>query len=230
MELVHIVAHPGRPEGEDDGPTPAVIAIHGRGAHAQDLLGLAPFIAGGRLLMICPEAEFVLQPGQLSFTWFNLEPDGGRTSGEFERVAGVLDGFIDRAVERYGADPERLALLGFSQGGTLAYRLGLAFPERFAAVAALSTWLPDEAVEHADQGEALSRLPVLVQHGSRDPLVDVARARDSRERLQQLGVEADYREYEMEHQIGPESMRDLSNFLEGALGLEQPDPKSNGAD
>jgi phospholipase/carboxylesterase len=218
MQLTHATWHPGG--GAE--PAPTLFAIHGHGAHAQDLLGLGPFLAAGRVQLICPEAEFVLQPGVLGYTWFDREPDGSRAPREFERVATLVSDFIDEASALYHADPERTALLGFSQGGGLAYRLGLAQPSRFAGVAALSTWLPDEAMAVADR-EHLGALPVLVQHGTADPMVKVERGRESRDRLAELGVTAEYREYPMQHQIGPESLRDLSEWLERVLRLPPPE-------
>jgi phospholipase/carboxylesterase len=212
MDVVHTL---WRPAG--NGPLPTVFAIHGHGAHAQDLLGLAPVLAGGRVQVICPQAGFPLQPGVQSFTWF--ESSGGdlrRTPEEFERVSTLLERFIDDASDRYAADPARSVVLGFSQGGGLAYRIGLARPQRFAGVAALSTWLPDEAVTAADR-EHLAALPVLVQHGAADPLVAIERGRESRERLIELGIEPDYREYPMQHQINNASLADLSAWVEEVL-------------
>lgn len=214
MEVIHTLWRPAA-----SGPLPTVFAIHGHGAHAQDLLGLAPVLAGGRVQFICPQAAFPLQAGMLSYTWF--ESSGGdlrRTPEEFERVSTVLEGFIDEATERYQADPARSVVLGFSQGGGLAYRLGLARPRRFVGVAALSTWLPDEAVAAADRDQ-LAGLPVLVQHGTADPLVAIDRGRESRDRLVELGIEPDYREYAMQHQISNESLVDLSQWIGRVLAL-----------
>jgi len=204
------------------GPLPTVIAIHGHGANGQDLLGLGPMLAGGRLLVICPEAEFQLQPGMPSYTWFRRDDQAQRSPEEFERVAAALHAHIDRAVTAAGGDPGRVVLLGFSQGGSLAYRLGLAEPRRWRGLAALSTWLPDEAVTAADP-TGLEAFPVLVQHGSSDPAIEVARARQSRDRLEELGARPDYREYGMGHQIGPESLTDLSRWLERTLDLPRLD-------
>ncbi|MEX2230050.1 MAG: hypothetical protein WEB13_10485 [Dehalococcoidia bacterium] len=214
MNVIHTL---WRPEGS--GPLPTIFAIHGHGAHAQDLLGLAPVLAGGGVQVICPQAGFPLQPGVLSFTWF--ESSGGdlrRTPEEFERVATLLEGFIDEATDRYAADPARTVVLGFSQGGGLAYRLGLARPQRYAGVAALSTWLPDEAIAAADR-DHLGALALLVQHGAADPLVGIDRGRQSRDRLIELGIEPDYREYPMQHQISNDSLVDLSAWIERVLGL-----------
>src|SRR5438045_4864048 len=83
---------------------------------------------------------------------------------------------------------KKLVVLGFSQGGVMAYSLTLANPQRFAAVAVLSSWLPTELVSQLAIGEAVQFLPTLVQHGSQDSVIEVARAGDSVERLRELGV------------------------------------------
>ena len=179
MQVTHSVWNPGA--SEDGGALlPTVIAIHGHGAHSQDLLGLAPYLANGRLLMICPEAEFMLQPGMPSYTWFQpTGPDMKRTPEEFERVTTRVSSFISEALTQYRGDPDRTVVLGFSQGGSLAYRLGLGDPARFAGVAALSTWLPEEAEQAAAAGDALAALPVIVQHGTSDPAINIERGQDS---------------------------------------------------
>lgn len=215
--IVHTVYHPGT-----EGPLPTVIAIHGHGANGFDLLGLSPYLAQGRVLTLCPEASYVLQPGLLSFTWFDTIPPQQRSEHEFERVAKSLVDFVDWAVPTYGGDPERVVVLGFSQGGSLAYRLGLGEPRRYRGVAALSTWMPEEAEAHADR-DALDDLRLFVQHGSDDPLVSVDRARESRERLVALGVTPIYHEYAMAHEIRPESLSDLNAWLEEVLDLPAPE-------
>jgi phospholipase/carboxylesterase len=213
--MIHTVYHPGLA-----GPLPTVVAVHGHGANGFDLLGLGPYLAAGRVLLLCPEAEFELQPGAPSFTWFETAPPARRTAHEFERVAARLRNFVQEAVPRYGGDPERTLIIGFSQGGTLAYRLGLAEPSTYRGLAALSTWLPDEAVDAKD--ERAATMPVFVQHGSDDQMVNVDRARESRDRLNAIGVQPDYREYPMGHEIRPDSLRDLSDWIERTLGLAAP--------
>ena len=220
MQVTHSIWHPGYSE-EDNDLLPTLIAIHGHGAHSQDLLGLAPYIANGRLMMICPEAEFMLQPGMPSYTWFEpAGPDLSRTPEEFERVTTRVSEFISEALSKYGGDPDRTVVLGFSQGGSLAYRLGLGEPDRFAGVAALSTWLPEEAENAADKSDsALAALPVIVQHGKSDPAIAVERGQNSRDRLESLGVQPEYHEYEMEHQIGAASLVDLSTWCQRILDI-----------
>lgn len=210
MDFVHAVWTPAGP-----GPHPTLIALHGHGAHCQDLAPLAPMLAEGQLQVICPQAEFRLEGAGYSygpmFTWMQRGPNDRPLDGELERVAGELSAFIDAACERYSVDSERLALMGFSQGGSLAYRLALSEPHRWRGAAMLSTWLSDEAADdvHVDAPD----LPLLVQHGTNDPLVEIDRGRNSRDRLQAMRMNLDYREYPMQHEIGRQSIHDLSAWL-----------------
>jgi phospholipase/carboxylesterase len=125
-----------------------------------------------------------------------------------------LEAFLDQCVERYPIDRKKLVLLGFSQGGVMAYSLALTNPQRFAALAALSTWLPKELASRLNISDGVSALPALVQHGINDPTIEVARARDSVDRLRGLKVPLTYREYEMGHEITPKGLGDLSAWLE----------------
>jgi phospholipase/carboxylesterase len=122
--------------------------------------------------------------------------------------------FLDTAVARYPIDQRKLIVLGFSQGGVMAYSLGLGAPQRFAALAALSTWLPPELRNNLPDAAALQHLPILVQHGSRDELIQVDRARQSVEMLRQWRMPLTYREYEMGHEISARSLTDLSTWLD----------------
>ena len=110
--------------------------------------------------------------------------------------------------------PKKLAVLGFSQGGVMAYSLALANPERFAALVALSSWLPPELVPHLSLGDSARSLPTLVQHGTEDSMIEVDRARRSAEILRQARIPLTYREYEMGHEIRPRSLSDLSAWLD----------------
>ena len=220
MTLLHALAHPTVPEAEEGQLLPTLIALHGHGAHAQDLLSLGTVLAHGQLLMICPQAEFAIEPGYPGYTWFQRGADNKRATGEVERVGILLWGFIDYVIERYPVDSERIALLGFSQGGSLAYALALTEPARFAGLAALSTGLAPDVLAEVTPHSEVPRLPVLVQHGSQDELVSIEKGRDACETLRGLGVEPEFHEYLMGHQINNESARDLSLWLARVLRLD----------
>lgn len=212
MQLIHAIYEP-----TGDGPHPTILALHGRGANAMDLLGLAPYLCGGRCLVLCPQAplQVPLGPsGPVGYAWF---PSSGGGPPDMEAIRAsytALGSWLDTALARYPYDPHKLMVLGFSQGGVMAYHLALHQPARFAALMALSTWLPQPIIEAAPNLEAAQRLPIMVQHGTRDELVDVNRARQSVEALRPARLAVTYREYEMGHEINGRSLADLSAWLQ----------------
>lgn len=213
MNLAHALYEP-----PGDGPHPTLIVIHGWGANAFDLLGLAPFLGGGRFMVISPQGPLGLVMDNVlqGFGWFPLNGGGVTDPNDFRTAVDELTAFVDQALARYPIDRGKLALVGFSQGGVMAYALALRQRERFCAVAALSSWLPEQLVEGIGTA-SLSQLPVLVQHGTQDDLIDVRRARDSVERLRRLDASVIFREYDMGHQLNQQSIADLSQFLESKV-------------
>jgi len=192
------------------------LTLHGRGANAMDLLGLAPDLCGGKFLMICPQGplETPIGPGMTGYAWYPMSMGGPPDVDAILSSQRELEAFIERCLASYPIDRKKLALLGFSQGGVMSYSLALTHPERFAALAVLSSWLPKELQARLNVSDAVQALPTLIQHGTQDPMIEVDRARDSVERLRQLKLPLTFREYEMAHEITPGSMRELSAWLE----------------
>jgi phospholipase/carboxylesterase len=207
-------------EPPGDGRHPTIVALHGWGASAFDLLGLAPYLAGGRFMMICPQGPLEVplnDAGAVGFGWFPLSGVQPAIEGPLEEAAAELERFLEAALARYPIDPRKLVLLGFSQGGVLAYRLALAAPRRYAGLAALSSWLPPQMLAKLPEVEGRDELPTLVQHGTADEIIAVARAQQSLEALRALRVPVTYREYAMGHELNGESLTDLARWLEQHL-------------
>ena len=212
MELIHTIYEPS-----GDGPHPTILTLHGRGANALDLLGLAPYICGGKFLMICPQGplETPIGPGASGYAWYPMSMGGPPDVGAILSSREKLQHFLDACLKRYPIDGKKLVVLGFSQGGVMAYSLALSNPERFAGLAVLSSWLPEELIPKLSiSNDAIQSLPTIVQHGSQDQMIEIQRAKDSVERLRALRVPLTYRDYDMGHEITPRSLTDLSAWLE----------------
>lgn len=93
-------------------------------------------------------------------------------SGETWQAEAIV-ALLDRALENYRVDPERVYLTGLSMGGFGSWSLASKYPERFAAVAPicgggdiLNVLLPPRGKEGA-----LKSLPIWAFHGAKDPVV-----------------------------------------------------------
>ena len=211
MELLYTAHVPA-----GDGPFPTIVALHGWGASAHDLLGLAPIFHGGRALVLCPQGPIALQtgPNTMGYGWFPLAQGQLPDPTAVSMAQGLLEIFLDDACAKYPVDPAQLVLAGFSQGGFMAYQIALSDPARFAGLLAMSSWLPAAIAEKLESTPAHARLPTLVVHGSRDPMVPIDRAYESRDALAALKMPTTFREYEMAHEIRPEALRDILGWLE----------------
>ncbi len=209
MRLIHTVYEPA-----GDGPHPTIVAIHGFGSSALDLLGLAPYIGDGRFMVICPQGPMEVPIGPTrGYAWFPIRMGASPDRAAIDDANKVLTGFLNIALQKYPVDKKKLVVLGFSQGGMMAYRLAFRNPSKFAALVALSTYFPPELMDEVNDPAALEALPTLVQHGRADDMIEIARGRSSAESLRALKVPLTYREYDCGHEITAEGLVDLSNFL-----------------
>jgi phospholipase/carboxylesterase len=210
MELLHTAHVPA-----GSGPFPTILALHGWGASAHDLLGIAPHVQRGTVLFLCPQGpvELEVAPGQRAFGWFPLSGGGALDPAAIVGARGLLEAFLEDALERYPIDPTRLVILGFSQGGVMAYDLALGRPERFSALVALSSWLPDEVVAALPENAERRALSTLLIHGTQDPMIAIDKAQAARQKLKALGIEAAWGEYDMGHEINQNALQDLLGWL-----------------
>ena len=181
-----------------------------------DLLTLGPYISRGRFLVLCPQGsvETAIGSGMVGYGWFPLRLGGPMDVRAFLAARESLEAFLNDCCARYPIDMKKLVVLGFSQGGTMAYGLAFKQPERFAALVALSTWLPEDVLPLRPASEPEQNPAILVQHGTRDERIEVNRARTAVEKLRELRLSLTYREYDMGHEISARSLNDLSAWLE----------------
>lgn len=211
LPLEHVYAEPQRTV---DGPGPAVVVLHGRGADERDLLPVAQHLPD-ELAAISLRAPEELMGG---YTWYELHmPDGDlhRSQPEqagFRRSLDAVSESIEAALERYDVDPDRLGLLGFSQGAIMTFSLLLEGPGRFRWASGHHGYLADV---HADlEPEGLTDKPVFVGAGTADQLIPPDRAEAAAARLRELGCAVTFETYPVGHGIATGELEDLVAFVE----------------
>ncbi|MGH9633052.1 MAG: alpha/beta hydrolase, partial [Bryobacteraceae bacterium] len=187
------------------------------GSNEQDLMGLAPEL-DRRFFVVSVRAPITLQAG--AYAWFHVQftPNGFLIEpSEAEESRQALLKFVDEAVEEYGLDPNRVYLMGFSQGCIISLSAALTMPKKFAGVVAMSgRILPDIVAKIAGRDETKG-LPVLLLHGTEDTVIPISHGRNSREILEDKMVDLEYHEYRMGHYVSPESMFDIKEWLRSRL-------------
>lgn len=196
---------------------PLLLLLHGYGANEDDLFSLAPYL-DERFLIVSARGPVSLRG--MGHAWFNLgfTPQGIAVDPEeIEAARQILRKFIGEIVEAYDCDPNAVYLVGFSQGGMMALAVALTFPGVAAAVVAMSGRLLPQTVEQITDKDMLFGLPVLVVHGTRDTVLPISHARETKARLAELPVDLTYHEYEMAHEVSAESLEDVTEWLKAQL-------------
>ena len=193
----------------------ALVLFHGRGADEHDLFPLLDALdPERRLAAATPRGPLALPPGGAH--WYALggigTPEPTTFLSSFGAAAKWVDGFL--AEQALGYD--RLVLGGFSQGGVMAYSLGLgAGRPRPAAIVAFSSFIPTVPGLELDLSSPLP--PVAIGHGTLDNVIGVEWGRRARALLEDAGAAVLYRESQMFHQVDPDYVRDVSEWLRQAL-------------
>ena len=212
------LAHLARPAKTPvEGQAPLLIQLHGVGSNERDLFEFAELL-DPRFVVVSARAPLIAGPD--SFAWFDVRflPQGNVINVEQLRASrDALVQFIGEATAAYQADPQRVYLLGFSQGGMIGLTLALTHPALVAGVAAMSARLPPQVVPWFAPKEEIAGMPLLMTHGTEDQVIPIRDARETRTLLADLPVDLEYHEYEMGHQVTPTSLDVVFAWLTARL-------------
>jgi phospholipase/carboxylesterase len=195
-----------------------LILLHGVGSNELAMASLTDWF-DPRFIVVSVRAPIELQA--FAFAWFHVTfTDGGPVIDGDEAVAAWRGAarFVEEAVAAYDADPARVYLAGFSQGGIVGLGTILLAPEQVAGVVCMSGRLPPEVLPHVVAPDRLRHKPVLIVHGVHDETLGIDYARSAKAFLDTLPVDLDYREFDMGHTTTDESMAVVAGWLAARLG------------
>ena len=199
------------PGGEVRG---SVVWLHGLGASGEDFVPLVPHLGlpGVRFVFPhAPKAPVTINGGAVMPSWYDIrsldhesrdreDPAGVQASAEHVRA------LLAREVQR-GVPEDRIVLAGFSQGAAMTLYVGLRHPRPLRGLMVLSGYL---VLEDEPAGKPAG--PLFFAHGRRDDLVPMAGGRHAFETVRG-GGEAEWHDYPMGHEVCPEEIADIRQWL-----------------
>jgi len=200
------------------GKPPLLILLHGIGADENDLFGLAPFM-DERFFIASARAPYTLPYG--GNAWFELYIEPGNVSfnkEQFLESQAKIPKFVDELIAEHDLDASKVYLCGFSQGAMMSLSSALSAPEKYAGIVAMSGRAATEMVPDEGGIEKLKDFPILVTHGTFDPVLPIENGRATKEILSRLPVDLEYKEYPMAHEISQESLTDVAGWVKKKLG------------
>jgi phospholipase/carboxylesterase len=202
---------------EPNYPYPLLVFLHGHGGSEEQILRLAPQLSRRNYICIGlrgPRSLGLRDNGFPAYSWENEE----LTDTELEE-------YVFRAIEQtrrhYHVHSERIYLAGYHEGATLAYRIGMTFPERFAGIISLNGAMA------RGEGRPLLRLPevrrlrVLIGHGVANSIVPLEMARQDYRLLYTAGLSIDLHTYPVNQGIHLDMLRDINRWVMQAIHAEE---------
>lgn len=213
---------------ERRGPVTAkrlVIFLHGYGANAADLIGLADPLAPHLpdTVFVAPDAPENCLGAPGGYQWFPLPWIDGSSQEEsmdgMDRAIDDLAAFLDETFAREGVTAAETVLFGFSQGTMMALHVGPRRADPLAGIVGFSGRMmkPDSLGE-----EALSKPPVLLVHGDVDEVVPVQSLPEAAEAMEAAGFERVYAHIMKGtgHGIAPDGLQVALAFLRDVFALD----------
>lgn len=222
--------------------TASIIWLHGLGASGDDFAALVPELEKmlgetfNSIRFIFPHAAEIpvtINRGYSMPAWYdildmptNLSSEQLASGQSAERLlnqeqlltsAKDIHNLIDREIER-GIKSDRILILGFSQGGAVAYHAALTYPQKLAGLAGLSTYLPILNAPYSFAPSAANKdIDIQIYHGNLDPVVNQSLGLKAQQDLNELGYQTQFHEYPMEHQVCYEQIHDIARWIENKL-------------
>ncbi|WP_422060814.1 alpha/beta hydrolase [Sphingopyxis sp.] len=201
-------------------PRKIVLLLHGFGSSGTDMISLAPQWqeALPDTLFLAPHAPQRCNMMGAGYQWWGLSGFApSALAAGTASAAPAIDAFIDRKLDQYGLTEADLALVGFSQGTMMALHIGLRRQRPVAAVVGYSGMLTGTLGLGHDKGA--NSPPVLLVHGTADPVVPIAALHMSESELKRLGVDVTtHISYGVGHSVDPVGLRLGRDFVAEAFG------------
>lgn len=203
-----------RPAENADG---LLVLHHGRGTDETDLLGLADALdPDRRLLVVTPQAPLKL-PGSSGYHWYLVPRVGYPDHNTFHAARGALADLHDQLWQETGIPAARTVLGGFSMGSVMSYAMGLGADRPAPAgilafggfVPVVDDWQPNFEDRRGTRA--------FIAHGRADPIIDIDFAHRARAQLEAGGLEVEYHESDIGHQIDPAHLRAANEWLDATL-------------
>ena len=192
---------------------PLLVWLHGSGCDERQLLRIMPLVSMRNYVAVAPRGVAVASrqaagPLLVENAAYGWTPDEHDLQEAEQRV---FDS-IEIAFRRYNVDPRRVFLAGFDTGGTMAFRVAMNHPYKFAGVLSLGGGLPTG-------GAPLSRLPearqlaVFLASGRRSTVYGEKQVCDDLRLLHTAGMSITLRLYPCGHELSPQMLSDIDRWI-----------------
>lgn len=203
----------------------SVIWLHGLGADGHDFESIVPELQldpdlGIRFIFPhAPHQAVTINQGYMMRAWYDITSmtinDAPDAEG-IHRSVQVINQLIQNEIDS-GISTDKIIIAGFSQGGVIALHTGLRYAKKLAGIMALSSYLPLQDELQLQRSVENQQTPILLAHGSMDPVVPYQLGVNARRWLKDLDYPVQWHEYVMEHSVCFDEIADIGRWIKACL-------------
>lgn len=204
-------------------PVAVVIWLHGLGADGHDFESIVPALQLPEDMPVrfvfphAPKISVAEFGGQRTRGWFDFSTADGIDLSGLKKSTLQIQDLIQQEIDS-GMPTERILLAGFSQGGAMAFHVGLYYSKPLAGILALSTFLAEGEQLATGKAKANEKISILMCHGQQDTVLPMSLGKSSLATLQSAGYSVEWHEYPMGHEVCLEEIRVISRWFQTVLG------------
>ena len=187
--------------------SPIVFLLHGFGSNEEDLFSFSPYL-NNDVTIISLRAPIMLYPN--SYAWYNIYYSGSVKSYDKEAAKLIKNQFISEMnyfIKKYDCDPNRITLIGFSQGAILGH--AIAQSSNIKNLIALSGYVDDELINF----DNTNKTSIYISHGNEDEVIPFKESIETNKILNQNNIEYEFNSFEQGHGVNNENLKSFLEWL-----------------
>ena len=199
---------------------PLLVALHGFGSSAELFGRIAPDFTDAGFIVALPEGAYSVLIGErVGRDWFIHQPPTEWSELRHRALKVTAQSQIPSVLAAVGSEHKisDVYLLGFSQGGIVAYYSGITNHEYVDGIVIFGSLMLDDWMDSSTLAEA-NNIPVLIFQGTEDQLVTSQMSESTRDLLLNNGFDVTYREFAGGHTVPPELLPSVVEWIREQSG------------
>jgi phospholipase/carboxylesterase len=204
---------------------PLIAWLHGVGADERQLQRIMPMVSMRNHVAVAPRGIAMPEAkdaGRESYGWM-------QTDEHIQQAEQRVFDAIEMAGWKYNVAADRVFLAGFDGGGTMAMRIALSHPSRFAGVLSLCGAIPTGRTPFGNL-VAARQLPIFLATGRCSQEYPAAQVCEDLRLLHTAGLSITLRQYPCGHELMPQMLADVDRWIIEQITQPRPEPIESDAE
>lgn len=195
--------------------SPSIFLLHGYGSNKEDLFSLEGYLPKNHTI-ISLEAPILLPFG--GFTWFEvnqadiLNKSYYKKKDEVDEIANIIIDNIDKLSSIFELNKSDTTVLGFSQGASICWKLGLDYSEKIRRILPISSYINLNVFDN--KVDKYNNILAYTSHGLYDDIIPISLVKETILELKKYNDNITFEEFESAHTINQENLSSIMKWID----------------